>query len=281
MNLWRALLLGVLVWHIGVISGTSRPNAPRAGSAIVFLHKTERILLRSTDRLPEASGVVRVERRGGTTEIEVEIGSMKPASLFGGDYNTYVLWVVPSRGAAENLGEISLDGDRGRLRASTNATVFGALVTAEPHYLVNTPSPFVVLENKPDVSAPEIHYAVLEGVYNFSRSTLVDLKPARGRVHTDVRQAFTAVRLAQRAGAPTVASEEFTRAELALDQTLSLWHQHAAHNEIAAQARETVRLAVAAQRLATDRGLQGTRPGTEGSGGGNEESGSRDLQGRN
>jgi hypothetical protein len=154
-------------------------------------------------------------------------------------------------------------------------------VTAEPHYLVNTPSPFVVLENKPDVSAPEIHYAVLEGVYNFNRSTLADLKPARGRVHTDVRQAFTAVRLAQRAGAPTVASEEFTRAELALEQTLNLWHQHAAHNEIAAQARETVRLAVAAQRLATDRGLQGTRPGTEGSGGGNEESGSRDLQGQN
>src|SRR6516165_1210435 len=142
MNLWRALLLGVLVWHIGVISGTSRPNAPRAGSAIVFLHKTERILLRSTDRLPEASGVVRVERRGGTTEIEVEIGSMKPASLFGGDYNTYVLWVVPSRGAAENLGEIPLDGDRGRLRASTKATAFAALVPAEPHYLVDTPSPF-------------------------------------------------------------------------------------------------------------------------------------------
>ena len=280
MNPGSALLLTVLAWHLVAPSGTSRPNTARAGSAIVCLHKTERILLRSTDRLPEASGAVRVERRGGTTDIDVEIGSMKPASLFGGDYNTYVLWVVPSRGAAENLGEIPLDGDRGRLRASTTATAFAALVTAEPHYLVNIPSPFVVLENKPDVSAPEIHYAVLEGVYNFSRSTLADLKPARGRVHTDVRQAFTAVRLAQRAGAPSSASEEFARAERALNRTLSLWHQRVAHDEIAAQAREAVRLAVAAQRLATDRGLQGTRRGTEGSGGGNEEPGSRDLQGR-
>jgi hypothetical protein len=280
MNLGRALLLGVLAWHVGTLSGASRPNAARAGSAIMCLHDTERILLRSTDRLPEANGVIRVERRGGTTEIEVEIGSMEPASLFGGDYNTYVLWVVPSRGAAENLGEIPLDGDRGKLRASTTATAFAALVTAEPHYLVNTPSPFVVLQNKPDTNAPEIRYQVLEGVYNFERSTLADSKSAKGRVHTDVRQAFTAVRLAQRAGAPAAAREEFTRAEHALDQTLSLWHQHAAHNEIAAQARETVRLAVAAQRLATDRGLQGTRIGTEGSGGGNGEPGSRDLQGR-
>jgi hypothetical protein len=245
----------------------------------VCLHKTERILLRSTDRLPEASGAVRVERRGGTTDIDVEIGSMKPASLFGGDYNTYVLWVVPSRGAAENLGEIPLDGDRGRLRASTTATAFAALVTAEPHYLVDTPSPFLILQNEQDTNAPEIHYAVLEGVYNFERSTLADSKRAKGRVHTDVRQAFTAVRLAQRAGAATVASEEFERSERALDQTFSLWHQHAAHDEIAAQARETVRLAVAAQRLARDRGLHGSRLGTEGSGGGNEEPGSRDPQG--
>jgi hypothetical protein len=204
---------------------------------------------------------------------------MKPASLFGGDYNTYVLWVVPPQGPAENLGEILLYGDQARLHATTTAATFTALVTAEPHYLVSTPSPFVVLENKP-TNAPEIRYAVLEGVYNFERSTLADRKGAKGRVHTDVRQAFTAVRLAQRAGAPGLASEEFARAEKALDKTLDLWHQRVDHNEIAAQARETVRLAVAAQRLATDRGLQGPRMGTEGSGGGDEEPGSRGPQGR-
>jgi hypothetical protein len=200
------------------------------------------------------------------TELELEVGSMKPASLFGGDYNTYVLWVVPPHGAAENLGEIPLEGDRGRLRASTSAGVFAVLITAEPHFLVNTPSPFMVLENKPAVDGPEVHYAVLEGVYNFGRSTLVDSKEAKGEVRTDVRQAFTAVRLAQRAGAPGRASDEFTRAERALDRALSLWHQHADRHEIAAQARETVRLAVAAQHLAMDRGLQGTPLGTEGLG---------------
>ena len=270
MRLGRVLSLGALVWHFGAVTGTSRPDAVRTGTAVVCLHGSERTLLRSTDRLPEASGVVRVERTGGTTNIDVEVDSMKPASLFGGDYNTYVLWAVPPRGAAENLGEISLDGGRGTLHGTTQATSFAVLVTAEPHFLVSTPSAFVILQNKPGSGASEISYPVLQGVYNFNRSSLADSKEAKGKVHTDVRQAFTAVRLAQRAGAPRLAGDEYAQAERALDRTLSLWHQHVDHNEIAAQARNTVRLAVAAQRLATDRGLQGTRLETEGSGGGNE-----------
>src|SRR5438093_2932187 len=112
--------------------------------------ESERIRLRSTDRLPGAAGEVRIQRKGGTTEIEVNIDSMKPASLFGGDYNTYVLWAVPPMGPAENLGECILDGGRSRLHAATAATSFAILVTAEPHFFVSAPSAFVVLQNKPN-----------------------------------------------------------------------------------------------------------------------------------
>src|SRR5215475_13841048 len=126
---------------------------------------SERVPLRSTDRLPEASGAITVERMGGMTEIEVKLDSMKPASLFGGDYNTYVLWVVPPGGAAENLGEIALDGSHGKVQVSTGATSFALLITAEPHYLVSSPSAFVVLENK-RMGHPTVQYRVLEGVYN-------------------------------------------------------------------------------------------------------------------
>jgi hypothetical protein len=128
--------------------------------------------MHSTDRLPEASGTIQVECGGGTTLLDVEVDSMKPALLFGGDYNTYVLRVVPPRGAAENFGEIPLEGNRGRLRLSTRAAEFAALVTAKPHFFVSTPSSFVVLENKPDAHAPVFHCAVLEGVYNVERSTI-------------------------------------------------------------------------------------------------------------
>ena len=83
----------------------------------------EMVPLRSTDRLPEASGAARVECKGGTTTIELELDSIRPASLFGGDYNTYVLWVVPPGGRAENLGEIILDGNQAAVQASTPASL--------------------------------------------------------------------------------------------------------------------------------------------------------------
>jgi len=236
---------------------------------------SERIRLRSTDRLPDAGGEARVERKGGATEIEINLESMKPASLFGGDYNTYVLWAVPPRGAAENLGELQLEGDRTNLHAATRANTFALLVTAEPHYLVTAPSAFVVLQNKLDPYSPMIRYQPIEGVYYFERSSLSDVKEAKGKVHTEVKQAFTAVRLAQRAGAARLAPEELGEAQRALDVTLDLWRQRVNRLEIVARARETVRLALAAQRLAEDRAFQGARIEKEGSGGGNLETGRR------
>ena len=250
MKVGRVILFTALVFNVLAAAGISRPALREAWAMTCCQGLNEKIPLRSTDRLPEAGGQARVERHGGTTHIDVEIDSMKPASLFGGDYNTYVLWAVPPMGPAENLGECILDGGRSRLHAATAATSFAILVTAEPHFFVSAPSAFVVLENKPNTQGRGIQYPVVEGVYNFERTSLEDRKQARGRVHTEVRQAFTAVRLAQRAGAAALAKEEFGRAQAALDQTLSLWRQRADKTEIARQARQTVRLAVAAQRFA-------------------------------
>jgi hypothetical protein len=276
MRYGRPVSLGFLVVLI-CACGTAVlcRDAARETSAISVDSGTKRIHLRSTDRLPDAAGDARVERKGGMTEIEVNLDSLKPASLFGGDYNTYVLWVVPPRGPVQNQGEVQLEGNHSRLHTSTNATSFALLVTAEPHYLVATPSAFVVLENERVPQGHVIRYQLLEGVYNFDRSSLADVKEARGKVHTDVKQAFTAVRLAQRAGAARLAPEELHDARQALDQTLSLWRSQVGRAEIAARARETIHLAVAAQRLAEDRAFQGARVGTEGSGGGNGETGRR------
>lgn len=270
---WAALLSVLMALQV-------YPAARTQLSVITCVeHAIKTVPLRSTERLPEASGTAKVERQGGTTEIQIELDSIKPASLFGGDYNTYVLWVVPPGGPAENRGEILLDGDRAKLRASTPAAAFAILISAEPHYLASAPSAFVILENNPDAGARAIEEPLIEGVYNFSRSTLDGAKEATGKVHSEVRQAFTAVRLAQRAGSGIFALDELTQARRALDITLALWHEGKNRTEIAAQAHEAIRLAVAAQRLAHDRALQETPDGTEGWGGGRRDPAGRDSRG--
>jgi hypothetical protein len=127
-----------------------------------------------------------------------------------------------------------------------------------------------VLANAAQPGNAVVRYEPMEGVYNFERSTLGDVKAARGKVHTEVRQAYTAVRLAQRADATRLAPEALSEAQSALDQTLDLWRRRVDRSEIAAQAHMTVRLALAAQHLAEDRAFQ-ARLETEGSGGGRGE----------
>src|SRR5215510_2574704 len=172
----RALLVLGFAFQVEWAIAAPTRDALREASATTCSH--ESISLRSTDRLPEASGTARVERMGGTTKVEVELESVKPASLFGGDYNTYVLWVVPPEGEPENLGEMILNDDRSRLVASTPDCGFALIITAEPHYLVSAPSAFVVLQNNPGEWESIVRYRVLEGVYNFARSSLENAKPA-------------------------------------------------------------------------------------------------------
>jgi len=219
----------------------------------------EKVELDSTDRVPGAHGSVKMERNRNTTAIDIELGGMKPATLFGGDYNTYILWAASPDDRIENLGEFTLDGTHGRLQASTELETFAILVTAEPHFLVRAPSAFIVLRSVPGKRGNMISYPVVEGAYYFERGSLDDVRHARGVVDTSVKQALTAVRLAQRSGAVELANDELREAERALDITLDLLRRGEDRNEIQTLARETVRLAVAGQSLALERALQNAR----------------------
>jgi hypothetical protein len=173
---------------------------------------------------------------------------MKPAGLFGGDYNTYVLWAIGPDDRVENLGELILDADDGKLEASTDLQMFGVVLTAEPHYLVTIPSSFVVLETQSKDPTNVVRYEVVQKAYYFERSTLEGVKHAKGKVHTHVNQALIAVRLARRVGAAEF--EEFRSAERLLDKILDLLRREKSQGEIEELAREAVRLAVAAQNRA-------------------------------
>src|SRR5688572_18208416 len=114
--------------------------------AQAFAQKVE---FQATYRLSDADGVAEIRRHSGTTHIEIRLDNMKPAAFFGGDYATYVLWLVAPGGKASNLGEFRLNGDESRLSATTDLKEFAMMVTAEPHFLVSAPSRFVVMEDTP------------------------------------------------------------------------------------------------------------------------------------
>ena len=222
------------------------------------------VKFKGTNRLPKASGEAKVERKRGITEIEIELDEMKPAASFGGDYATYVLWVVSPEGQTGNVGEFILRGNRAKLNVSTPQQTFALFVTAEPHFLVSTPSRFVVLENTRPTSNltsqmikdSTIKYRAYEGAYDFRRETLVGESEAKGETRSDVRQAMVSVKLAERAGAKDFAVAELAKARVALEKTLEASEANVDPKQLMILGHETVRLSVEAEKLARERSFQ-------------------------
>lgn len=216
----------------------------------VLLSITSRIPLNATPRLPSADGSLKLVQRKGSEHIVVHVSGMKPASLFGGDFNTYVLWLVSPEGKPINAGEIVLVGDEGRLETTTTFQQFEAFVTAEPYYAVDFPSRFVVLNTARTGEMPHFDCKAKGIIYNYERDSLADAKRASGPVHTDLAQAYTAVRLAEQAGAASTAPDELRAAEESLRRTSDLFRERKPFEVIRAAAHQTIELAIAAKRAA-------------------------------
>src|SRR5437762_3522603 len=127
----------------------------RQTTAVNYRHRggSTRLDFRGTPLLPGAHGEAEIEGRKGYIDIKTEIKDLQPASRFGPEYLTYVLWAITPEGRPVNLGEVLLDGNnRGVLDVSTDLQAFGLIVTAEPYFGVTQPSNVVVAENfvRPD-----------------------------------------------------------------------------------------------------------------------------------
>ena len=53
-------------------------------------------------------------------EIDANFEHLQPATRFGREYLTYVVWAVTPEGRASNLGELQVDGDDGELRVTAS-----------------------------------------------------------------------------------------------------------------------------------------------------------------
>lgn len=168
-----------------------------------------KIGFRGTVFMPEGKGEATVKPEKGVMALDARFEKMEPASKFGSEYLTYVLWAVSPEGRASNLGEILLDGGKARLKTTTPMQAFGLIVTAEPYFAVTQVGNVVVFENvvlkktKGNVEQIEAKYELLpRGQYTLNVSP-ADLKPMNidKKVPIHLYQARNAVNIARWAGA--------------------------------------------------------------------------------
>jgi hypothetical protein len=114
----------VPIFRVTVVSRTTK--------AINYHHRSgsTHIDFRGTALMPPARGNAKVESRLGSTKVETHLDHMSPASQFGPEYLTFVLWAITSEGRALNLGEVVLQGDHADLLSTTDLQSFGLIVTA-------------------------------------------------------------------------------------------------------------------------------------------------------
>src|ERR1041385_2485333 len=117
------------------------------------LEQTVNLKFRGTTRLPRLTGSAKVRRTGRRhTRVELSVDNLPRAYEVGAVYTTYVLWAISPEGRADNLGELKRSGSQfvnSKVDVTTTFETFALIVTAEPHFMVRSPSRMVVLENLP------------------------------------------------------------------------------------------------------------------------------------
>ena len=192
-----------------------------------------RIGFEGTGLLPSAKGTAKVEARLGRTSIDASFEGLTPASGFGPEYLTYVLWAITPAGRPINLGEVVPTGprDKNQITVATSLQAFGLIVTAEPYFAVTMPSDVVVVENVLEdrtqgvIEQVNAHYSLLpRGAYRQTRDGHTVLQPIRPseRSPLEVDEAINAVEIAQAAGAEKYASDTIATAKKALQNAQAI-----------------------------------------------------------
>ncbi len=240
----------------------------RTAKAIDYRHKggTVDLNMVGTDLMPKAQGEVKVKSLRDRTSIAMKLNDMKPASVFGPEYLTYVLWAITPEGRPVNLGEaqVHLQHDNNsELTTTTPLQAFGLIVTAEPYANVTRPSDVVVLENQvgPDTKANvqpiNARYEALNrGEYR------VDLNPAElpsqqadKDTPLELLEAENAVAIARATGADKYAPDSLQKAEDSLNTAQNAYRRKGDNKDLVTAAKSAEQTAEDA-RLITIRKKQ-------------------------
>jgi outer membrane protein OmpA-like peptidoglycan-associated protein len=208
----------VPVFRVTVVSRTTK--------AVNYRHRSgsTKIDFKGTPLMPEATGEAIVNSKQGRMEINTRMEHLAPASRYGPEYLTYVLWAITPEGRPKNLGEILLNGMNSKLDVTTDLQTFGLIVTAEPYFAVTQPSDVVVMENfirsdtEGTIEQIDAKYELLQrGQYtlNVNPSQLTPL-PMDKKLPLELYEARNAVRIARWTGADRYAADTLQKADQSL-----------------------------------------------------------------
>ena len=226
----------------------------RTTQAINYRHRSgaTKINFQGTTLLPEARGNAEVASKQGAIHVNAEFQGLQPASKFGPEYLTYVLWAVSPEGRPANLGEVLFGQDgKSKLNVTSNLQAFGLIVTAEPYFAVTQPSDVVVMENevradtKGQFEEVEAKYELLKrGQYELNVNP-DELQPIAtdSRTPLELYEARNAVRIAKWTGAKQYASDSLDKAQVSLRNAEDIQARRGNKKSEITDAREAVQTA--------------------------------------
>jgi outer membrane protein OmpA-like peptidoglycan-associated protein len=232
----------------------------RTTKAVNYRHRGGSTMLdfRGTDLIPNVDGHAKVESKNGRLAINLELKHLPPASTFGGQFLTYVLWAITTEGRAVNLGEV-LPGDNGKdkVQVTTDLQAFGLIITAEPYYAVTYPSNKVVAENvirdstKGFEEPIDAKFDVLEGGQYIIDIPGDQLPSSQAGLDAplDLLEARNAVVIAKAAGAQQYAPDTLTKAEDMLQRAEDYYQRKQGITPIGTAARGATQMAEDARVL--------------------------------
>jgi outer membrane protein OmpA-like peptidoglycan-associated protein len=234
------------IYRITVVARTTK--------AINYNHRSgsTRIGFRGTALMPEARGEAKVESKQGVIKIDAEMERLGPATQFGREYLTYVMWAITPEGRATNVGEVLLNHDgKTKLDATTELQSFGLIVTAEPYFAVTQPSDVVVMENfvRTDTTGTieevDAKYELLQRgqyVLNVKPDQLGE-RELNSKIPLELYEARNAVEIARFTGAEQYANDTFQKAVVGLENAEGYLIGKAGKKPIGTVAREAVQMA--------------------------------------
>lgn len=215
-------------------------NYRRAGTTL-------KIAFHATEPHQTAAGEAEVKNKGNRVEIEARFVGLEPATRFGLQYLTYVLWAVSPQGRAENLGELTLKNGGAEVKAITEMQTFGMIVSAEPYFAVTQPGTFVVLENAADEGSQpvEARYELIGPEAYSSSNTKIEnaIFGIDSKTPLELFEARNAVRIEKNAGADKYSGASLSKAEQQLQTAEDAYRQKRDRKAVEAAARDAVQTA--------------------------------------